>query len=99
MAPVQAIVLPIADRHNGYAERAMAELRDAGVRVELDERRESIGRKIRDAEIGRYPFMLVVGDREEETGAVSVRSHADGDLGEMPIAEFAARIESETSGS
>jgi len=99
LAPVQAIVLPIADRHNGYAERAMAALRDAGVRVELDERRESIGRKIRDAEIGRYPFMLVVGDREEETGAVSVRSHADGDLGEMPIAEFAARIEAETSGS
>ncbi|MEZ5077913.1 MAG: threonine--tRNA ligase [Solirubrobacterales bacterium] len=99
LAPVQAIVLPIADRHNEHAERTMVALREGGVRVELDERKESIGRKIRDAEVGRYPYMLVVGDREEETGAVSVRSHADGDLGEMSLAEFAARIEAVTSPS
>jgi threonyl-tRNA synthetase len=99
LAPVQAIVLPISDRHNEYAARAMTELRDAGVRVAVDDRSESIGKKIRDSSIGRYPYMLVVGDREEETGAVAVRSHADGDLGEMPIAEFAARIMSETGTS
>ena len=99
LAPVQAIVLPISDRHNEYAGRAMTELRDAGVRVAVDDRSESIGKKIRDSSIGRYPYMLVVGDREEETGAVAVRSHADGDLGEMPIAEFAARIRSETGTS
>ena len=97
LAPIQAIVLPISDRHNEYAVRAMTELRDAGVRVALDDRSESIGKKIRDSSIGRYPYMLVVGDREEEAGAVAVRSHADGDLGEMATAEFAARVLAETA--
>ncbi len=68
------------------------ELREAGVRVEVDERSESVGRKIRDAELGRYPFMLVVGDRELEAGAVAVRSHDEGELGAMPVADFAARV-------
>jgi threonyl-tRNA synthetase len=95
LAPVQAIVLPISDRHRGYGERAMVALREAGVRVAADERSESIGKKIRDASIGRYPYMLVVGDREEENHAVAVRSHAEGDLGEMSIAEFAAHVEAE----
>ncbi len=95
LAPVQAIVLPISDRHNAYGARAMEQLRELGVRVALDDRSESVGRKIRDASIGRYPYMLVVGDREEEAGAVAVRSHADGDLGEIALAEFAARIERE----
>ncbi|MDX6622384.1 MAG: threonyl-tRNA synthetase [Solirubrobacterales bacterium] len=96
LAPVQAIVLPISDRHNEFARRAEGELREAGVRVAIDDRSESIGRKIRDSAIGRYPYMLVVGDREQEAGAVSVRSHADGELGEMGLAEFAARVKAET---
>jgi threonyl-tRNA synthetase len=96
LAPVQAIVLPISDRHNDYARRAFEQLRELGVRVAVDDRSESVGKKIRDAEtVGRYPYMLVVGDREEENGAVSVRSHADGDLGEMVAADFAARVEAE----
>jgi threonyl-tRNA synthetase len=96
LAPVQAIVLPISDRHNDYARRAFEQLRELGVRVAVDDRSESVGKKIRDAEtVGRYPYMLVVGDREEENGAVSVRSHADGDLGEMVLADFAARVEAE----
>jgi len=96
LAPVQAIVLPISDRHNDYARRAFEQLRELGVRVAVDDRSESVGKKIRDAEtVGRYPYMLVVGDREEENGAVSVRSHADGDLGEMALADFAARVEAE----
>jgi threonyl-tRNA synthetase len=96
LAPVQAIVLPISDRHNEYARRAFEQLRELGVRVAVDDRSESVGKKIRDAEtVGRYPYMLVVGDREEENGAVSVRSHADGDLGEMVLADFAARVEAE----
>ncbi len=95
LAPVQAIVLPISDRHNDYGVKAMESLREMGVRVALDDRSESVGKKIRDASIGRYPYMLVVGDREEEGEAVAVRSHADGDLGEMALAEFAARIERE----
>jgi threonyl-tRNA synthetase len=97
MAPVQAIVLPISDRHNEYGRRAFEQLRELGVRVAIDDRSESIGKKIRDAStIGLYPYMLVVGDREEENGAVSVRSRADGDLGETPLAEFAARVAAET---
>jgi threonyl-tRNA synthetase len=96
LAPVQAIVLPISDRHNDYARRAFEQLRELGVRVAVDDRSESVGKKIRDAAtIGRYPYMLVVGDREEEAEAVSVRSHAKGDLGEIKLAEFAARVEAE----
>ena len=96
LAPVQAIVLSISDRHNEYATRAMTELRELGVRVAVDDRSESIGKKVRDAAIGRYPYMLVVGDREQEAGAVSVRSHEDGELGEMSLASFADRIKAET---
>jgi threonyl-tRNA synthetase len=96
LAPVQAIVLPISDRHHSYGERTMVELREAGVRVAVDDRSESIGRKIRDGSIGGYPYMLVVGDREQETGAVAVRSHAGDDLGAMSVAEFAARVNAET---
>ncbi|MGE0068373.1 MAG: threonine--tRNA ligase [Solirubrobacterales bacterium] len=99
LAPVQAIVLPISDRHNAYGAKALEELREAGVRVALDDRSESVGKKIRDAAIGRYPYMLVVGDREQEAGAVSVRSHEDGELGEMSLPEFAARIAAETGAS
>lgn len=97
MAPVQAIVLPISDRHNDYARRAYERLRDLGVRVAIDDRSESVGKKIRDAAtIGLYPYMLVVGDREEENEAVAVRSREEGDLGEMALADFAARVETET---
>jgi threonyl-tRNA synthetase len=96
LAPVQAIVLPVSDRHVSYAERVAAELREAGVRVELDTRSESVGKKIRDAELGRFPYMLVVGDREQEAGAVAVRSHEDGELGAMAAADFAARVRAES---
>jgi threonyl-tRNA synthetase len=96
LAPVQAIVLPVADRHAEYARRVAAELREAGVRVAVDERSESVGKKVRDAELGRYPYMLVVGDREESEGAVAPRSHAEGELGTMPIAEFANRVRDES---
>jgi threonyl-tRNA synthetase len=96
LAPVQAIVLPVSDRHNEYAARVATELREAGVRIETDDRSESVGKKIRDAELGRYPYMLVVGDREQEAGGVAVRSHSDGELGAMPAADFAARVKAES---
>ena len=67
------------------------------MRVALDDRSESVGKKIRDAALGRYPYMLVVGDREQEAGAVAVRSHDDGELGEMALAEFADRVSAETA--
>ncbi len=98
LAPVQAAILPVADRHAEYAERVATELREAGVRVGVDERSESVGKKIRDAELGRYPYMLVVGDREQEEGAVAVRSHEEGELGAMPVADFAARALAEGGG-
>jgi threonyl-tRNA synthetase len=96
LAPVQAIMLPVADRHNEHAAAVAGELREAGVRVAIDERSESVGKKIRDAELGRYPYMLVIGDREQEAGTVSVRSHTEGELGAMPQSEFAARIGGES---
>ena len=95
LAPIQAIVLPISDRHTDHGGVVAAQLRDLGVRVEVDWRSESIGKKIRDAELGRFPYMLVVGDREEESGEVAVRSHEGGELGTMDLAGFAERVHSE----
>lgn len=88
LAPVQAKVLPVADRNIEFAEGIAADLAERGVRVEVDDRSESVGKKIRDAELGRYPFMLVVGDREQEEGKVAVRSHEEGELGAMDVQEF-----------
>jgi threonyl-tRNA synthetase len=97
LAPVQAILLPIADRHADFCRTVLSELATAGVRAELDERTESVGRKIRDAELRKIPYMLVVGDREVEAGEVSVRAHRSGDTGSEPIAAFAARVTREAS--
>ena len=92
LAPVQAAVLPIADRHIDYARSTAETLRDAGVRVEVDERAESVGKKIRDAELQKVPFMLVVGDKEQEAGEVAVRRRHEGDIGAMPVEELVQRI-------
>jgi len=93
LAPVQAAVLPVADRHADYARKVAAKLRDAGVRVRVDERSESVGRKIRDAELATCPYMLVVGDDEEKDGKVAVRSHERGDMGKMAVDEFSASVQ------
>jgi threonyl-tRNA synthetase len=92
LMPVQAAVLPIADRHNDVAEQVVAQLRKAGVRAEADTRSESVGRKIREAELRKVPFMLVIGDREAQEGTASVRKHGEGDEGSVPVADFAARL-------
>jgi threonyl-tRNA synthetase len=92
LTPVQAAVLPISDRHNDAAQDVVRQLRAAGVRVEADTRSESVGRKIREAELRKVPYMLVVGDREAEEGTVSVRRHGEGDEGAVPVAEFAERL-------
>jgi threonyl-tRNA synthetase len=88
LAPVQAVVLPIADRHLVYAREVSERLRLAGLRAEVDARTESVSRKIRDAELRKVPYLLVVGDREQETGAVAVREHGGGDRGAMPTDEL-----------
>ena len=96
LAPVQAIVLPISDRHLNYARQVQSELLAAGLRPELDDRTESVGRKIRDAELRKIPYMLVVGDRESDSGEVSVRAHRDGDAGAEPVAAFVERVVNES---
>ena len=88
LAPVQVIVLPITDRINEYAGKVTQELRAAGLRVELNVRNDKIGAKIRDAQLQKVPFMLVLGDREMERGEVAVRERAQGDLGVMSLEDF-----------
>jgi threonyl-tRNA synthetase len=95
LAPVQAIVLGVSDRFNEYGAAVREELIGHGLRVELDERSESVGRKIREAELRKIPYMLVVGERERSEGTVSVREHRGGDLGSMSAAKFAQRLEGE----
>jgi len=87
LAPVQAIVLPIADRHLPYATSVRDRLGAAGLRVVVDERQEKIGYKIREAQLQKVPYMLVVGDREQQHTTVSVRGRADGDVGAWPLAD------------
>jgi len=94
-APVQAIVLPIADRHMAYAATVRDRLTAAGLFVELDERQEKIGYKIREAQLQKVPYMLVVGDREAEQGTVSVRSRAGGDQGARTVDDFMAAAQDE----
>ncbi len=88
LAPVQVAVLPIADRHLGHAALVREQLASAGLRVEVDERYEKIGYKIREAQLQKIPYMLVVGDKEASEGTVSVRSRTDGDQGSRPMAAF-----------
>jgi threonyl-tRNA synthetase len=87
------VVVPIADRHNDYASSVAAQLVEAGFRVEVDERRETMRAKIRDAQGQQVPYMLVVGDRDQEAGSVSVRERRQGDLGAMSVAELCQVLE------
>jgi threonyl-tRNA synthetase len=95
LTPVQAIVLPVSDRFNEYGASVIGQLGERGLRVELDDRGESIGRKIRDGELRKIPYMLIVGEREQDAGTVSVRRHRDGDTGSTTAGEFAERLEGE----
>jgi threonyl-tRNA synthetase len=90
LAPVQAIVLPIADRHLDYAREVAAALTAAGLKAEVDDRQEKVNYKIREAQLQKIPYMLVVGDREAAERAVAVRSRAKGDLGARPLDTFVA---------
>lgn len=92
LAPLQVIVLPISDRHHDYAQKVEQELRRAGLRVESDLRSEKVGYKIRNAQLQKVPFMLIVGDREVEEETVSVRDRAKGDQGARSVGEFVSQI-------
>jgi threonyl-tRNA synthetase len=98
LAPVQAAVLPIADRHADYARDVQRALDAAGLRAEIDARTESVGRKIREAELQKVPYMFVVGDREAEERAVALRRHKEGDQGTLALDEAVARLVSEVDG-
>lgn len=95
LAPVQVKVLPIVDKHHNYAGRVAERLREAGLRVEVDYRNEKIGYKIREAQVEKVPYMLVLGDKEAENGQVAVRSRKEGDLGPMPLENFIEKITEE----
>jgi threonyl-tRNA synthetase len=97
LAPVQAMVLPVAERHDRYADDVAADLRAAGLRAEPDLRTESVGKKIAEAEHQRIPCILVVGDKEVEAGAVSLRRRGEGNLGARPLAELRAELVEEAS--
>ncbi|MCU1336421.1 MAG: Ser-tRNA(Thr) hydrolase / threonyl-tRNA synthetase [Bryobacterales bacterium] len=92
LAPVQAVVMPITDRQQDYAKTVHAKLEAAGLRAHLDDRKEKVNLKIREAQLQKVPYMLVVGDREAESGAVSVRHRKHGDLGAKPLDQFIAEI-------
>ena len=95
LAPVQVKVLPISDNQLDYANKVVKALDEKGIRVELDDRQEKIGYKIREAVISKVPYMLILGEKEVEAGAVGVRARAQGDIGAMKLEEFIAKIEEE----
>ena len=95
LSPVQAVVLPISEHHHEYAQGVQDVLEEAGFRVECDLRNEKIGYKIREAQLQRTPYMIVVGDKEAAEGIISVRHRADGDLGSMDLPAFIAKLKEE----
>ncbi len=92
LSPVQAMIIPIADRHHEYADKVLETLKDAGIRAEIDKRGERMNAKIRDAQLQKVPYMLVVGDKEAASEAVSVRLRSNVDLKSMPLADFVERV-------
>lgn len=95
LTPVQVAILPISEKFNGYAHKVLEYFNVQGVRAEIDERNEKIGRKIRDNELQRIPYMLVVGEKEAENGEVAVRKQGEGDKGTMKYEDFAKKIDEE----
>jgi len=95
LAPVQVKLLPIADSHKQYAQKVAKELEKNGIRIEIDERQEKIGYKIREAQLQKVPYMLILGDKELEAGAVGVRSRKEGDIGQMTIQDFIEKLQKE----
>lgn len=99
LTPDQAIILPISEKYQKYAENVLHLLKKYEIRALIDDRSEKTGRKIRDAEMKKVPYMLIVGEKEEATGSVSVRKHGEGDLGTFSIETFAEKVNAEISES
>ena len=98
LAPVQVKILPIADRFHAYAKEVCQELSDAGIRCELDERAEKIGFKVREAQLDKVPYMIIVGQKEMDAGEISVRSRDVGDMGSIGVEQFIERLNAEARG-
>jgi threonyl-tRNA synthetase len=99
LTPEQAIVLPISDKFTEYAKKVITLLENSDIRALIDERSEKTGRKIRDAELKKIPYMLIVGEKEEAAGTVSVRKHGEGDLGTFTLEEFVSLVDREINKS
>lgn len=97
LAPEQIAVLPISERFNDYGQKVLDILKNSDIRGFLDDRNEKIGRKIRDAEVTKVPFMLLVGEKEASEGKVAVRKHGEGDKGVMDLTDFVAQFSHEFS--
>ena len=97
LAPEQAVLIPVSDKYLDYAREVAARLEEADIRIEIDDRNETLGRKIRDNQLKRIPYMLIVGEKEAENGEVSVRKSGEGDLGSMKIATFAELLTQEVN--
>jgi len=97
LAPEQAVLIPVSDKYLDYAREVAVRLEDADIRIEIDDRNETLGRKIRDNQLKRIPYMLIVGEKEAENGEVSVRKSGEGDLGSMKIATFAELLTQEVN--
>ena len=95
LAPVQVKILPISDAHIDYAKKVQEELESEGLRIELDDRNEKIGYKIREAQLEKVPYMLVLGEKEMESGTVGVRNRKQGDIGAIPVKDFIAKVKEE----
>jgi threonyl-tRNA synthetase len=88
LAPEQVIILPISEKYLGYAESIKAGLEEAGISGDIDNRDEKIGRKIRDAEVKKIPFMVIAGEKEQDDGKISLRKHGEGDMGSYTLEAF-----------
>lgn len=95
LAPVQVKILPVSDKSADYAKQVESALKARGLRAETDMRNEKIGYKIREAQLEKVPYMLIIGDKEREEGTVSVRMREKGDVGSMPLSEFADKVKKE----
>ena len=97
LTPDQVILLPISDKYQKYSEKVLESLENHDIRALVDSRSEKVGRKIRDAELEKIPYMLIVGENEKSEGTVSVRKQGEGDVGTMTIEAFAERVRSEVA--
>ena len=95
LVPEQAVILPISEKFNDFAKKVCSLLNNSDIRAAIDDRNETIGKKIRENELKRIPYLLIVGEKEAEAGMVSVRKQAEGDKGQMSVEAFAAMLHAE----